>query len=184
MQQLSASSHLFEREYLYLGYDNISPEKMGHSDWFSFPWYFSLARSVIVHTPDTWKILNLICNFISQGHKISVTSQLLVQGVYINLQRANLVITIWWTIFSEYLWIHYYHRLWSSHFFIAGISSTSKTDQALIHKQLSALYSKLRFGNSKSAVSILREIWDSGTPNAMLIWQSFIYRRKWKLALA
>ena len=35
MQQLSASGHLYEREYLYLGYDNISPEKMGHSDWFS-----------------------------------------------------------------------------------------------------------------------------------------------------
>lgn len=68
--------------------------------------------------------------------------------------------------------------------FIAGISSTSKTNQALIHEQLSALYSKLRFGNIKSALSILGEIWDSGTPNATLIWQSFIYRRKWKLALA
>ena len=68
--------------------------------------------------------------------------------------------------------------------FIAGISSTSKTDQALIHEQLSALYSKLRFGNIKSALSILRDIWDCGTPNATLMWQSFIYRRKWRLALA
>lgn len=68
--------------------------------------------------------------------------------------------------------------------FIAGLGATSKAQQTLIHDQIRDLYSRLHFGNIRSVLSILEEIWSSGAPNPSLAWRSFIQRRNWKLALA